>query len=154
MLAVNMSVAIQAERRRVWRALVRPDEMAAWDPVRSSALAVPPDYPKPGVVARWRAQLRGVPMLLVEEPLEVTPAERLRAELRLALVRLETTWTLGPDPVDQRRTRVSLKVVSPNSIPLVGGLLDRFGVRGLVQELVDESLRALRAWCEDDAPAA
>ena len=53
------------------------------------------------------------------------------------------------------QTRVSLKLVSPNAIPMVGGELDRFGVRGLAQQMVDETLRALREWCEsEDGPSA
>lgn len=148
MITVSMSVAIAADRRRVWNAITRPDELLAWNPARIAAVDVPVDYPKPGAPARWRTALHRVPMPMTERPLEVIPEERLRAELRLALVRFDQTYTLAEEAGDPGRTRLSLKLVSPNAIPLVGGLLDRFGVRELAQELVDESLRALRAWCE------
>jgi uncharacterized protein YndB with AHSA1/START domain len=143
-----MSVAIDADRRRVWDALTRPDELVAWDPERIAAIDVPEHYPKPGENARWRYRLRSVPMPMTESPVEVVPTERLRSELRLALVRFDQTYTLSREGDDSGRTRLSLKLVSPNAIPLVGGLLDRFGVRELTQEIVDENLRALRAWCE------
>ncbi len=124
-------------------------------PSPCSALNVPPDWPKPGSSGRWRFKLHGVPMPLVEQPLEVTPSERLRSELRLALVHFDQTFTVSSDSAQPGQTRVSLKLVSPNAIPTVSGELDRFEVRGLAQQMVDETLRALREWCEsEDGPSA
>lgn len=151
MITVTMSVSVAADRRRVWDALIRPEEVAAWSPERAKAVDVPADYPKPGSPARWRFRLHGVAMPMTELPVEVVPAERLRTELRLSLVRFDQTWTLAPDN-GGGRTRLSLKLTSPNSIPLVGEVLDRFAVRELVQEIVDENLRAARAWCEREDP--
>jgi uncharacterized protein YndB with AHSA1/START domain len=145
-ITVSMSTVIAADRRRVWSALTRPDEITAWSPLRTRALAVPESHPKPGRPARWRFRLRGVPVAFVERPLEVLPAERLRAELRLSLVRVEETWSLADEAGG--RTRLSLKLALPNSIPLVGGLVDRFGVRQLAQQMIDASLRALKEWIE------
>lgn len=151
MITVTMSVSIDADRPRVWGALTRPAELIAWSPDRTEALAVDADYPKPGGLARWRYRLHGVPMPMTESPVEVIPSERLRSELRLSLVRFDQTWTLTRDPDDPaHRTRVSLKLISPNAIPMVGGELDRFRVRELAQQLVDENLRAVRTWCEQD----
>ncbi len=146
-----MSVGIGADRQRVWRALVRPDEMVAWNPGRVAALSVPADYPKPGQTARWRARLHGVTMPLLEKPLEVDPAERIRSELRFSLVRFDQTFAVTSDAEHPETTRVSLKLVAPNAIPMLGSTLDRFGVRELAQEMVDETLRSLRSWCEEDA---
>ena len=150
MITVNMSIAIAADRRRVWRALTEPEQVVRWNPNLALALDVPEDYPKPGNPARWRYVLRGVPTPMTERPVEVIPAERLRSELRLSLVRFDQTWTLGTCEDDPRATRLTLKLVSPNAIPLVAGEVDRFGVRELAQGIVDETLRALRDWCERD----
>lgn len=147
-----MSVGIGADRQRVWRALVQPDEMVAWNPARVAALSVPADYPKPGQTARWRARLHGVTMPLVEKPLEVDPAERIRSELRFSLVRFDQTFGVASDAEHPETTRVSLKLVAPNAIPMLGTTLDRFGVRELAQEIVDETLRSLRSWCEEGEP--
>lgn len=145
-----MSVAVDAERQRVWRALTRAEEVVAWSPVRVAALDVPPDHPRPGGRARWRYRLGRVTVNMTEEALEVTPCERLRSSVGLALLAFEQTWTLAGETGDPKRTRVALKLVVPNAVPVVGGLLDRFGVRGFAQSLVDRSLRALRAWCEGE----
>ncbi len=153
MITVTMSVRVAADRQRVWRALVRPDEMVAWNPGRVASLSVPADYPKPGQTARWRAKLHGVTMPLVEKPLEGDPAERLRSELRFSLVRFDQTFGVMEDAEHPESTRVSLKLVAPNAIPVLGDTLDRFGVRELAQEIVDETLRSLRSWCEEaEAP--
>jgi uncharacterized protein YndB with AHSA1/START domain len=149
-ITVTMSVAIGADRRRVWEALTRPEALVRWNPGRSAPLDVPEGYPKPGKTARWRYRLRSLPLPLTERPLEVVPAARLRSELRLALVRFDQTYTLAEEAGDPRRTRLSLKLVFPNAIPLVDGLLDRFGVRALAQQIVDDNLRALRDFCESD----
>ncbi len=149
MITVTMSVAIDADRSRVWNALTHADELVSWSPDRTDAVDVPEDYPKPGGAARWRFRLHGVSMPMTESPVEVIPAERLRSQLRLSLVRFDQTWTLAPDADEpRRRTRLSLKLVSPNAIPMLGGELDRFGVRELAQQLVDDNLRAVRAYCE------
>lgn len=147
MITVSMSVSVDASRGRVWNALISPDAVAAWSPERSMAVSVPADYPKPGSPARWRFRLHGVAMPMTELPVEVVPAERLRTELRLSLVNFDQTWTLASEDGSDR-TRLSLKLTSPNSIAMVGEVLDRFAVRELVQEIVDENLRAARAWCE------
>jgi uncharacterized protein YndB with AHSA1/START domain len=145
-ITVTMSAVIAADRRRVWSALTRPEQIVAWSPVRTAALAVPAEHPEPNRPARWRCRLRGVPMTLVERPLEVVPAERLRSELRLSLVRVEETVGLADE--GDGRTRLSLKLSLPNAIPLVDGLLDRFGVRQLAQQMIDSTLRALRSHFE------
>lgn len=151
MITVTMSVSVDADRGRVWDALIRPDEVAAWSPERAMAVDVPADYPKPGSPARWRFHLHGVAMPMTEVPVEVVRTERLRTELRLSLVHFDQTWTLASEDGGDR-TRLSLKLTSPNSIAMVGEVLDRFAVRELVQEIVDENLRAARAWCERDDP--
>jgi uncharacterized protein YndB with AHSA1/START domain len=149
-ITVSMSTVISADRRRVWNALTRPEEITAWSPLRSRALALPDSHPKPGREARWRFRMRGVPVTFVERPLEVVPPERLRAELRMSLVRVEETWALADE--GEGHTRLSLKLSMPNAIPLVGGLLDRFGVRELAQQTIDGSLRALKDWLERGSP--
>jgi hypothetical protein len=42
-------------------------------------------------------------------------------------------------------------LVAENSIPIVGGLLDRFAVRRLAAQIVDSKLRSLQKWCENQA---
>lgn len=150
MIVVTMSVGIQAERSRVWRALVRPDETAGWHPTRPAVVQLPARWPVPGSAARWRGHLGGVQLVWREEPLEVVPEARLRSVWHLALARLDQTWTLAPDGDARVYTRVALRLSLPNAIPVVGGEMDRFGVRKLGQELVDDSLRGLRAWCEKE----
>jgi len=41
--------------------------------------------------------------------------------------------------------------VAANSLPVVGGLLDRFAVRRLAAGIVDTKLRSLQKWCENQA---
>jgi hypothetical protein len=41
-----------------------------------------------------------------------------------------------------------LKLVASNSMPVVGGALDRFAVRRLAAEFIDAKLRGVQRWCE------
>ena len=82
-------------------------------------------------------------------PQEIQPPVRLRSRLSLGLVRLEETFNLGVDPDDAERTRLSLRVASDNSVPVVGGLVDRFSVRRVATDFVDSRLRSIRSWCEE-----
>jgi hypothetical protein len=100
---------------------------------------------------RWRYRLHGVPLILHDRPLEVVPEERLRSSISLGLFRFDETYKLQPETPDSRETRLGMKVVASNVLPIVGEILDRFAVRGLAAELVSTSLDAIRRWCE--APA-
>jgi len=146
-----MSTAIQAERARVWRALTDPAEVAGWDASVIASIDVPPDYPKPGQHVRWRARLNGLPTVLHDRPIEVIVKERLRSSIAHGLFRFDETYALMDDPSGPGRTRLSMKVVASNEIPVVGGSLDRFAVRAHATNLVSASLHAIREWCERES---
>ncbi len=143
-----MATLVGASRARVWRALTDPREVAGWDENVIAAVDAPADYPKPGQYVRWRARLHGLPVILHDRPIEVIVGERLRAEISIGLFRCEETYGLADDPTTPGRTRLTMKVVVPNAVPVVGGMLDRFSVRQYATNLVSGSLDAIRAWCE------
>ncbi len=43
-----------------------------------------------------------------------------------------------------------MRLVSPNSIPLLGESIDRFDVRQMSTEQVDSTLHAVQKWCEEN----
>lgn len=143
-----MSTAVGAERTRVWRALTDPAEVVGWDASVIAPIDVPPDYPKPGQHVRWRARLNDLPIILHDRPIEVSVNERLRSAIAYGLFRYDETYTLADDAGGPGRTRLMLKIVAMNEIPVVGGSIDRFGVRQHATQLVSTALRAIREWCE------
>jgi hypothetical protein len=149
LITIAMTRVIRSPRARVWRALVSPDELIRWDDRRISLEAPIPDYLAPGRSARWRCWLGSVTVVHCEDALEVIPAERLRSAVRLATFEFEETYTLADQQPDA--TRLSLRLVANNTLPLFGGGLDRFDVRRLSAERVDQTLLQLQRWCE--APA-
>jgi uncharacterized protein YndB with AHSA1/START domain len=151
LITVAMSKVIRSPRARVWRALVSPAELIRWDERRISLEEPVPDYPKPGRSARWRCWLGSVSVMHCEDALEVVPAERLRSAVRLASFEFEETYTLSDQLPDS--TRLSLRLVAKNRLPLYGGELDRFDVRRLSAERVDQTLAQLQRWCEAPTPA-
>lgn len=147
-----MSTVIVAERARVWRALTEAAEVVRWDE-RVIALEGPAsEYPRVGQSVRWRYRLGSIPVLLHERPVEVVPASRLRSTVALGLFRFDETFQLATEPGDGERTRLTLKLVASNSVPVVGGVLDRFAVRRLAVEFIDAKLRAVQKWCENPRP--
>jgi len=153
-ITVGMSAVIESPPGRVWRALTVPEEVIRWDE-RMLALRDPvPGHPTEGRQACWRYRLGAIAVDLHDLPLEVVSERRLRSAVSLGLFRFEETWTLDASR-DLAHTRLALRIVSSNSVPLVGGILDRFAVRKLTSERVDAKLRAIRSWCERvTAPAA
>jgi uncharacterized protein YndB with AHSA1/START domain len=147
-----MSTAVAASRARVWAALAEPGQLVHWRPglVRSGRPAA--RYPEPGETVRWSCRVRELPLELRETPLEVVAGERLHTRLELGLFRCEATYTLAPLAPDPPRTRVGLQVQVANEVAVVGGTLDRFGVRRLATELAATQLMALRDWCEASRP--
>ncbi len=142
-----MSVVIESDRERVWRALTEPAELAGWD---DRVLASPDQasrYPFAGQHMRWRVRLGGVPVVLHERPSEVVPNERLSATLKVGSLRLEQTYTLSSESDDPPRTRLGMKLVTTSSVPVVGDVVDRFEVRKLAAERIDHTLRAVQDWC-------
>ncbi len=148
LITIAMSKVIRSPRARVWRALVTPGELIRWDERRVALEEPAPDYPAPGHPARWRCALGSVVVPHSEDPLEVVPAQRLRSAVRLGSFRFEETYTLADEGPDG--TRLSLRLAAKNSVPLLGGELDRFDVRRLAAERVDETLSWLARWCESN----
>jgi uncharacterized protein YndB with AHSA1/START domain len=151
-ITTAMSTVIGAARGRVWRALTEAGEVVRWDQ-RVIALEGPAaEYPRVGQSVRWRYRLGSIPVVLHERPLEVVPDSRLRSMVALGLFRFDETFQLTSEPGDGERTRLSLKLVASNSVPVVGGALDRFAVRRLAVEFIDAKLRAVQKWCENPPP--
>ena len=151
MITTVMSTVIDAGRERVWRAITLPDEVVRWDE-RTVALVDPPNgYPRIGEKVRWRYRLGTVRVIRHERPMEVAPGLLLRSSISLGGLRFDETYTLTPEPGEPDRTRLAIRLVSPNAAPVVSGLLDRFDVRRLALELVDSRLRSLQKWCEESS---
>jgi uncharacterized protein YndB with AHSA1/START domain len=152
-ITVALGTRIGAERGRVWSALVDPSERAAWDAALVAPLEVPAGHPRPGGRARWRYRLRGVPVTLVERPLERVEGRRLRSAMSLGPFRFDLAFTLEDDE-GGGRTRLGVALAASNVIPVVGGALDRFAVRRLAGEIVTALLEDLRAFCEEPTRCA
>jgi uncharacterized protein YndB with AHSA1/START domain len=151
-ITTAMSTVIGAERARVWRALTEPAEVLRWDE-RVIALEDPAtEYPRVGRSVRWRYRLGSIPVVLHEQPLEVVPDSKLRSTVALGLFRFDETFQLSSEPGDAERTRLMLKLVASNSVPVVGGALDRFAVRRIANDFIDAKLRAVQKWCEAPPP--
>ncbi len=142
-----MSAAIGASRDRVWSALTRPAELIRWDERIQSLVDPADDYPRVGRTVRWRYRLGNVTILLRDVPHEVVPLHKLRSKVAVGLLHFDETFTLS-EAAEPDRTRLGLKLVASNSLPVVGGLLDRFAVRQLASDRIDDRLRAIREWCE------
>jgi len=147
-ITIAMSTVVDATRDRVWHAIVDPGEVRSWDEPMLAPLDPATDRPEIGRQVRWRYRLGTVPVVLRDRPLEVVPQERLRSAIALGLFRFDQTYSLTREKGDAEKTRVTLKLIASNSVPVVGGFLDRFAVRRLASELVDARLRALQTWCE------
>ena len=144
-----MSTGVSANRDRVWRALTVPEELIRWDEQLVALLHPANGYPLVGQQVRWQYRLGAVAVVLRNSPLEVVPKERLRSATKMGLFRFDETYTLAHQIGEPERTRLQLKLVAANSVPVVGGLLDRFAVRSLAIDLVDRKLRSIQKWCEN-----
>ena len=48
------------------------------------------------------------------------------------------------------RTRLGMKLVTTSSVPVVGDVVDRFGVRKMAAERIDQTLRSVQDWCHQN----
>jgi uncharacterized protein YndB with AHSA1/START domain len=147
-ITIAMSTVVGATRQTVWRALSVPAERVGWDERLLAAIDGVDDYPRAGRLARWRYRLGSVPVVMEDHPLEVVPGERLRSQLGFGHLRIDEIWTLADENGSGERTRLALRLVASNSVPLVGGLLDRFSVREVAAGIADGRVRQIQKWCE------
>lgn len=150
MITIAISTVVGAGRERVWRALTSPDELLGWDPRLLAAIDPTDDYPRVGHLVRWRYRLGSVAVVMEDHPLEVVPGERLRSQIGFGHLRFDGIWTLGQED-GNGRTRLALRLVASSKVPMVGGLLDRFGVREITSQIADARLRQVQKWCETPA---
>ena len=146
-----MATTVSATPARVWRALTVPAEIMGWDEHLLALIDPLIGYPQEGQSVRWRYRLGSVDVVLRNSLLDVVPNERLRSSASMGLFRFDETFTLSKEDDDLERTHLRLKLIAANSLPVVGGLLDRFNVRRLASEIVDRKLRSLQKWCENHA---
>ncbi len=146
MITVTMATVIDSNSERVWRALTEPAELVAWDDDMLAPAQSLPRYPVPGQHALWRYRLGSLQLVMHDRPVEIDPPKRLRSRLNVGSMRLDRTFSLHP--LDNRQTRLSMRLITPNSIPLLGDSIDRFKVRSMTTERIDATLRAVREWCE------
>lgn len=146
-----MSAVIDADRDRVWRALSEPHEVVRWDERTLAFVDDGSRYPVTGERVRWRYKVGTVPSLLAETPIEISEQELLVSQLAAGSLRMRRSYRLIEEPEDASsaaRTRVAMKLSAENSVPVMGAVIDRFKVREMAIELIDDSLRALRKYCE------
>jgi len=149
MITIAMAAVIDAGQKRVWRALTDPEERVAWDERVLALVDLPSGYPASGQHLRWRYRLGSVQLIMHERPIEVCAEERLRANLQIGSMRYEQTYGLQAETGGGAATRLAMRVVASNSIPLVGSEIDRFDVREMAASHVDVTLRSLQKWCVD-----
>lgn len=147
MISIALSTVIGAGRETVWRALTEPSELIRWDERILESLGVIEDYPSVGRCARWRYRLGDVPVILEERPALVAAPERLDLDIDLGLFQFSVTYGLGSEESD--RTKLLIRLATQNSVPVVGGSLDRFDVRRAAAEFLDVRMRSLQKWCEN-----
>ena len=153
MITIVMSATISAHPHRVWRALTEPSELAAWDERILDPIDIDSSYPFSGQHVRWRYRLGGVQVVMHDRPKEIVPYKRLQSSLQMGSLRYEQTYTLAShDVVDRRdappKTHLGMKLVASNSVPLIGGVIDRFEVRRMTVAHIDTTLKSIQAWCE------
>lgn len=147
MVKVLLAVTIPTSTQRVWRALTDPTEIVAWDTGIVEPIDVLDDYPRPGQSVRWKYRLGPIPMVLYDNPLEVSCEERLRSKIKLGLFRFDETYTLHRVPERPQNTDLSVKLELWNVIPVVGSLLDHVIGRPIAEHIVASSLGAIKSWC-------
>lgn len=143
-----MSTVIEAERRRVWRALTDPRELVIWDRQLVAPIDAVPTTPHAGQHVRWRCRLGSAQLVMHECTGEVSPPERLGSTLSFGALSFHRTWTLAPDPAVDIHTRLTMKLSTSNTVAVMGDVIDRFSLRRIAAERIADSLAGVRKHCE------
>jgi len=144
-----MAAVVGSQPERVWRAITDPTEQLAWDERVLAIIDEPRPRPVAGRRQRWRYRHGSVQLVMHERLLTVLPLERFCSEISLGTLRYRRVYTLAEERADIPRTRLGLRVIAHNSVPVVGEVVDRFAVRRISAEQVDLTLRSVQKWCEN-----
>lgn len=165
MITVALSVRIGARAETVWRALTDPAEREIWDErvlgeavlsaaarSRSERSATPKPSGGPTAASarvRWRFRLAGIPQVLDEQLLEVQPEKRAVSHLAIGSMHFDQTLTFhSEDDESGPHTRLGMKLVARNQVPVIGALIERADVQKVVLEYIDATLRQAQKYCE------
>lgn len=148
MITIAMATVIDADRRRVWRAITEPDELVGWDRHLLAPVEDVGGYPCRGLATRWRYRMGSIQVVLHDLVVEVARPHRLRRCLRVGSLAYDQTFHLTSDPDTPEHTQLSIRLTAENSVPLIGETVSRFEVRRIASTHVDETLRSVRSWCE------
>ena len=164
-ITVALSANIGAAHERVWRALVDPNERVCWDERILGAVDLPPSSrqrhrlekshavasdTRPALrSARYRFQLASVVLVLQDEVVAADRHDRLVSRISIGSLRFDQTMTLYDEESEAGPlTRLGMKIVAQNSIPVLGESLSRLDVQKWVIEYADTTLRQVRKFCE------
>jgi len=163
LITVALSATIGAPTERVWKALTDPNERVTWDdrilgivgPVgheANYAAKYAAKSRRPSSVTKWRFRLGGVPLVMHEATLSDEPIERRVSRISIGSMHFDQTLTLRREDDDNGpRTRLSMKLVARNRIPVIGEVVERLDVQKIIIEYVDTTLRQVQKHCEADA---
>jgi hypothetical protein len=177
LITVALSATIGAPHERVWRALVDPAEREAWDErvlgeVALNRRARKSPKPPEGAVdqsqagstrkpsqkksairnTRWRFKLGNVPLVMQDEIIEADRHDRLVSRISIGSIHFDQTLTLHTeDDETGARPRLGMKLVTRNSIAVIGEVVPRLDVQKLIIEYVDTTLRQVQKYCEAEA---
>jgi uncharacterized protein YndB with AHSA1/START domain len=149
LITIAMATVIGADHQRVWRALTDPSQLMEWDERLIAPVDAHDGYPFSGQHLRWRYRLGKVQLVMHDRPVEVRAPERLCSDISLGSMRYQQTFSLLAEQGEQARTRLGMKVVASNSIPVMGDVVDRFSVRRMAAAHIDTTLRSLQKYCEN-----
>lgn len=179
LITLALSATVSAPAQRVWRALVDPAERVAWDerilgeispaagkrqarrrstrrpsrnPAESASDETATATKEPLRINRWRFQLGGVPLVMVDRIVDAEPGVRLVSRIVIGSIQFEQTLTLHSENDETgNHTRVGMKLVAQNSIAVIGEVVPRGDVQKLIIEYIDATLRQVQKHCEADA---
>jgi hypothetical protein len=174
LITVALSATIDAPVNRVWHALTDPSERVVWDErilgevslSRRSARTTPtPPASRTSSTAelsqfennipektKWRFRLGGIPLVMQDMLQNAERNTRLASRISIGSMHFDQTFTLfREDDASGPRTRLSMKLVAPNQIAVIGEVVQRLDVQKIVIEYVDTTLRQVRKHCEADA---
>ena len=141
MTPVHVVTDLAAPVARVWRALISPPEVQAWD--GAEPVDVPNDYPRPGQNARWLVSVAGRRATLYDHVRVVETERTLQSEIAYGFVRLDETYVLWP-------TDIGTRVLTTVSVSATRAGLGRLA-RAVTARTVRHAMARLQEHCERDS---
>ena len=144
-LSSKKTIEVNADIQRIWKAMVDPADVVQWSYDVSEIMSDPQDYPTANKTYRWRFRHPFLKLTLYDTPTTIIPTKTYHSVGQLLFFTWDETYELE---AQSSKVLLSVELNLQTKLPIIGKFIDRFFMKWVVKEQVQQTLNRLAKFCE------